>query len=110
RDINEKWAGYERGIIQQIIGPIVDCKFEESMPQIGHALEAVLPMREGERNVFEVVQHLGGGLVRCISISPAEGLFVGKEVVATGGPITTPVGRCTLGRILNVLGDPIDGL
>jgi len=108
KQLDEKWAGYNRGHISQIIGAVVDCKFESNLPPIGNALEVLLPSANGKNVILEVVQHLSENDVRTICISPTEGLFRNKELVDTGGPITVPVGRETLGRVLNVLGEPID--
>ncbi|KAL9651223.1 hypothetical protein ABK040_006224 [Willaertia magna] len=108
KETSEKWAGYNRGKISQIIGPVVDCIFEGPLPQIGNALHMLLPGANGQPIVLEVAQHLGEHEVRTICISPTDGLFRGKELVDTGGPITVPVGRETLGRVMNVLGEPID--
>jgi len=108
KETSEKWAGYNRGKVSQIIGPVVDCIFEGALPPIGNALHMLLPGPNGQPIVLEVAQHLGEHEVRTICISPTDGLFRGKELVDTGGPITVPVGRETLGRVLNVLGEPID--
>ena len=95
-----------RGQIVQVMGPVVDVEFEEgSLPQINEALEVEL---NGQRQVMEVAQYVGGGTVRCIMLSPSEGLGRGMEVTASGAPITVPVGTEVLGRIFNVLGDTID--
>lgn len=105
----EKWAGYQRGNTTSIIGPVIDAKFEGKLPPIGNALEGVVPAPGGYYQVFEVMQHLGDKQVRTLSITPMDGLFRGKELVDTGNQITVPVGRETLGRVLDVLGRPIDG-
>ena len=105
----EKWAGYQRGITTSIIGPVIDAKFEGKLPPIGNALEGIVPAPGGYYQVFEVMQHLGDKQVRTLSITPMDGLFRGKELVDTGNQITVPVGRETLGRVLDVLGRPIDG-
>lgn len=105
----EKWAGYQRGVATSIIGPVIDVKFEGRLPPIGNALEGVVPAPGGYYQVFEVMQHLGDKQVRTLSITPMDGLFRGKELVDTGNQITVPVGRETLGRVLDVLGRPIDG-
>jgi ATP synthase F1 beta subunit len=108
KKIQEKWAGYNKGVVTQIIGPVVDCKFEGQIPAIGNALEVVIPFKKGERIVLEVCQHLRKGEVRSICLSETDGLFKGKEIADTGTALMVPVGRETLGRVLNVLGDPID--
>lgn len=95
------------GIITQIIGPIVDIRFEGYLPRILNALHT---HNNGERLVLEVAQHLGDDVVRAISMKTTEGLCRGQEVTDTGSPITVPVGLETLGRIMNVNGEPLDGL
>lgn len=95
------------GKITQIIGPIVDVKFTESaLPELLNAIEIY---NKETRIVMEVIQHLGNDSVRCVSMSVTEGLSRGMEAIDTGKPISVPVGRETLGRIFNVLGDTIDG-
>ena len=92
------------GKIVQIIGPVVDVDFEEgNMPEVYDALELV----DGEL-VLEVQQHTGDGTVRCIAMGSTDGLKRGMEVKSTGAPITVPVGENTLGRMMDVLGNPID--
>jgi len=109
RMTEEKWAGYQKGYVSQIIGPVVDVKFETGeLPELTTALEALYPPSHTNRLVFEVVQHSEEGTVRTICMDASEGLFRGSEIVATGGPIFVPVGPETLGRVLNILGDPID--
>ena len=95
------------GKITQIIGAVLDVKFAEGeLPEINDALE--ITRANGERLVVEVAQHLGDDTVRCIAMGPTDGLVRGMDVTATGAPITVPVGEATLGRIFNVLGEPID--
>ena len=95
------------GKITQIIGAVLDVKFgEDSLPEINDALE--ITRANGERLVVEVAQHLGDDTVRCIAMGPTDGLVRGMDVVATGAPISVPVGEATLGRIFNVLGEAID--
>ena len=95
------------GKITQIIGAVLDVKFAEGeLPEINDALEVT--RANGERLVVEVAQHLGDDTVRCIAMGPTDGLVRGMDVVATGAPISVPVGEATLGRIFNVLGDAID--
>ncbi|MDC7279309.1 F0F1 ATP synthase subunit beta [Butyrivibrio fibrisolvens] len=95
------------GKITQIIGAVLDVKFAEGeLPEINDALE--ITRAGGERLVVEVAQHLGDDTVRCIAMGPTDGLVRGMDVVATGAPISVPVGEATLGRIFNVLGDAID--
>ena len=94
------------GKIVQVIGPVVDVVFSgAALPQIKEALEVEL---DGRREVMEVAQHIGGDTVRCIMLSPSEGLARGMQVYATGAPILVPVGEGVLGRMFNVLGDAID--
>ncbi len=96
-----------KGKITQIIGVVVDAHFDDKMPEIFHALE--LTRENGEKLVFEVQQHLGGGSVRAISMGATDGIARGAEVVDTGAPISVPVGEATLGRMFNVVGEAIDG-
>ncbi|KAL7270555.1 atp2, beta subunit of the F1 sector of mitochondrial F1F0 ATP synthase [Rhizina undulata] len=94
------------GKIHQVIGAVVDVKFDnEQLPAILNALNTD---KNGQKLVLEVAQHLGENIVRCIAMDGTEGLVRGKEVVDTGNPIMIPVGPGTLGRIMNVTGDPID--
>ncbi len=94
------------GKITQIISAVLDIKFTGKLPEIYEAID--IPLENGEKLVVEVSQHLGDDTVRCIAMGPTDGLVRGMEAVATGAPITVPVGENTLGRIFNVLGDPID--
>lgn len=95
------------GKITQIIGAVLDIKFPEGkIPQINEAIE--ITRKNGERLVVEVASHLGDDTVKCIAMGPTDGLVRGMDAKATGAPITVPVGENTLGRIFNVLGDPID--
>ncbi|MCR5303481.1 MAG: F0F1 ATP synthase subunit beta [Lachnospiraceae bacterium] len=95
------------GKISKISGPVVDAVFKEgNLPRIGDALETLV---NGERRVMEVEQHVGGGTVRCIMLSPSEGLKREQEVTATGSGIKVPVGENTLGRLFNVFGETLDG-
>ena len=95
------------GKIVEVSGSVVDVAFEDGrLPKIREALSVTV---DGERRVMEVAQHIGSGCVRCIMLAASEGIARGMEVVATGDGITVPVGKCTLGRMFNVLGDPIDG-
>jgi F-type H+-transporting ATPase subunit beta len=94
-----------RGRITQVIGAVVDVKFEEHLPEILNALETT---NGGNRLVLEVAQHLGESSVRCISMDTSEGLVRGQEVTDTGAPIMVPVGDACLGRIINVIGEPVD--
>ena len=95
------------GKITQIIGAVLNIKFTEgNLPEINDAIK--VPTRDGKELVVEVSQHLGDDIVRCIAMGPTDGLVRGMDAVATGGPISVPVGEATLGRIFNVLGEPID--
>lgn len=94
------------GKISQIIGPVVDVDFSEKLPEIYNALEIKLP--EGKL-VLEAHQHLGGNKVRAVAMGSTDGLKRGMEVTDTGAPINVPVGQETLGRMFNLLGEPIDG-
>jgi F-type H+-transporting ATPase subunit beta len=99
------------GKITQIIGPVVDVEFTGGeLPEIYHALKITNPsLGEGEGNlVVEVAQHLGENTVRTIAMDSTDGLVRGQEVINTGAQIAMPVGRGTLGRILNVIGEPVD--
>lgn len=96
-----------KGTIAQIIGPVVDVRFEGDLPPITSALNVV---RDGSPVVLEVAQHLGGGLVRTISMHTTDGLERGLAVTSTDKPISVPVGPETLGRMFDVTGAPIDGL
>lgn len=95
------------GIIKQIIGAVVDVYFEKKLPDINQALL----VKNGQTNlVLEVQKHLGDRMVRTVAMGSTDGLARGLAVLATGQPITVPVGKETLGRMFNVLGQPIDGL
>ena len=96
-----------KGIIKQIIGPVVDIEFKDELPAIYQALETDL---NNKKLVLEVQQHLGDKQVRTIAMDSTDGLVRGQEVVDTGSPITVGVGDKTLGRMFNVLGQPVDGL
>ena len=97
----------KQGTIVQVMGPVVDVAFDGgALPELKEALEVEL---DGRREVMEVAQHVGGDTVRCIMLSPSEGLGRGMAVTATGAPISVPVGEGVLGRMFNVLGDAIDG-
>ena len=93
------------GKIAQVIGAVVDVQFDGDLPEILNALETD---NAGNRLVLEVAQHLGERTVRTIAMDSTEGLVRGQEVKDTGGPISVPVGEATLGRIINVIGDPVD--
>src|SRR5256886_10479899 len=93
------------GHITQVIGAVVDVKFEGHLPAILNALET---KNQGNRLVLEVAQHLGESTVRTIAMDTSEGLVRGQEVADTGQAIAVPVGDGTLGRIINVIGEPAD--
>ncbi|MFL4989222.1 MAG: F0F1 ATP synthase subunit beta [Microvirga sp.] len=93
------------GRITQVIGAVVDVKFEGHLPEILNALET---QNQGNRLVLEVAQQLGESTVRCVAMDTSEGLTRGQEVRDTGEPIAVPVGLGTLGRIINVIGEPVD--
>src|ERR1035437_9761623 len=93
------------GHITQVIGAGIDVKFDGHLPEILNALET---MNNGRRLVLEVAQHLGESSVRCIAMDISEGLTRGQAVADTGAPIMVPVGEGTLGRIINVIGQPVD--
>ena len=95
------------GKITQVIGAVLDLKYTNgNLPQINEAIE--ITRKDGSKLVVEVAQHLGDDTVRCIAMGPTDGLVRGMDAVATGAPISVPVGEHTLGRIFNVLGEPID--
>ena len=100
-------AEHSIGKITQIIGAVLDIKFADgNLPEINDAIR--ITRKDGSTLVVEGAQHLGDDTVRCISMGPTDGLVRGMEAIATGGPITVPVGEKTLGRIFNVLGEAID--
>lgn len=95
-----------KGTVVQVTGPVVDVAFDGgSLPEINEALTVAL---DGQPRMMEVAQHIGGDTVRCIMLSPSEGIGRGDEVLSTGHTIEAPVGEATLGRMFNVLGQPID--
>ena len=93
------------GKITQIIGAVIDIRFEDELPALYNAIEVPFG---GDKIVLEVMQHVGDHSVRCISMHPTDGLKRGMEAIDTGAPIAVPVGEAVLGRMLNVLGEPID--
>jgi len=93
------------GTVTQVMGAVVDVRFEGDLPNILNALEID---HQGRRLVLEVAQHLGESTVRTVAMDTTDGLVRGQKVVDSGGPITVPVGPETLGRIINVIGDPVD--
>src|SRR3989338_3549965 len=113
-------ANKSEGMIAQVIGAVVDVKFENHLPMIYHTIEVILSEGEtlqqaqGDKGnkdrklVLEVQQHMGGGLVRCLAMGSTDGLQRGMPARDTGAPISVPVGKETLGRLFNVLGEAID--
>ena len=96
-----------KGKVIQVIGTVVDVEFAaDELPEIYSAVEL---KNEGEKLVLEVEQHVGNSWARCLALGATEGLARGTEVVDTGGPVSVPIGKASLGRLMNVLGDPIDG-
>src|SRR3978361_1442075 len=104
-------VGSSKGHLTRVIGAVVDVQFDGALPAILNALETKnIDAKTGKevRLVFEVAQHLGENSVRAIAMDTTEGLTRGQEVIDTGTPIRVPVGPATLGRIMNVIGEPID--
>ena len=100
-------AAQNTGKITQVIGAVLDIRFDKGvLPEINDAVE--IRRKDGSTLVAETAQHLGDDIIRCIAMGPTDGLIRGMEAIATGGPIGVPVGEVTLGRIFNVLGEPID--
>ena len=96
------------GKVLQVMGPVVDIRFKEGeLPEIYNALQ--IPMQSRTLTV-EVAQHIGGNTARCIAMASTDGLQRGVDVIDTGAPISVPVGKETLGRIFNVLGNAVDNL
>jgi F-type H+-transporting ATPase subunit beta len=113
----EKPAGQDKGArvgrVVQIIGPVVDVEFDQGVPPIYQAVRIVDDGKQGGVPIdviTEVEQHLGENRARCVSMLPTDGMVRGMKAVDTGGPISVPVGPGTLGRVLNVIGDPVDEL
>src|SRR3989344_5089347 len=96
-----------KGKIVQIIGPVVDVEFTDKLPEIYNALE--IKKSDGSILVLEAAQHLGGHQVRAIALDETQGLKRGAEVIDRGSPLQVPVGEEVLGRMFNLLGQPIDG-
>jgi F-type H+-transporting ATPase subunit beta len=104
-------TGSKVGKVIQVIGPVIDVEFEGGhLPAIYNAVQIVATLQTGEKIdiIAEVEQHLGEGRVRTVAMKPTDGLQRGMDVTDTGAPITMPVGPATLGRVLNVLGEPVD--
>src|SRR5262250_3185650 len=99
------------GRVVQIIGPVVDVEFDTAVPAIYNAVRILDEAGAQKIDVMaEVEQHLGENRVRCVSMLPTDGMVRGMKAIDTGGPITVPVGAQTLGRVLNVIGEPVDTL
>jgi len=96
-----------QGIVTQVIGPVVDVEFNDELPGILDALH--ITQEDGTLLVLETQQHLSGHTVRAIAMGATQGLKRGVPVIGTGSPISVPVGKEVLGRMLNVIGEPIDG-
>ena len=106
----KKDKGNNKGTIVQIIGPVVDVRFtHENLPPIKNAISIKDPQKKTEL-IVEVAQHLGNDTARCVAMASTDGLVRGMEAVNTGSPITVPVGKEVLGRVFNLLGEPIDKL
>jgi F-type H+/Na+-transporting ATPase subunit beta len=108
---NANGDGRNVGRVEQVMGVVVDVAFPDQLPEIYSALRIEVPEQDGRdamNLVCEVQQHLGDDRVRAVAMDSTDGLQRGQEVLDTGGPITVPVGDATLGRIFNLLGDPID--
>jgi len=103
--VKVKLSSGPQGKVRQVIGAVIDVQFDEHLPAILNALET---NNGGNRLVLEVAQHLGENTVRCIAMDSTEGLVRGQVVIDTGAPIMVPVGDETLGRIMNVIGEPVD--
>src|SRR6266699_7116949 len=111
---NETSTNGSTGKVVQIIGPVVDVEFGANyVPPIYQALRIIsegFEVPEPIDVIAEVQQHLGEGRVRAVSMLPTDGMVRGMKVIDTGGPITVPVGEGTLGRVMNVIGEPVDNL
>jgi len=97
-----------KGTIAQVIGTVVDIEFPpEELPALFNAVE--ISLEDGNKLILEVEQHIGNNWVRCLALSPTDGLERGVEVIDTGAPLSVPVGPATLGRLFNTMGQPLDG-
>ena len=103
--MNKQPGKETKGKITQVLGAVVDVRFERELPAI---LSALHVQHQGSTLVLEVAQHLGESTVRTIAMDSTDGMVRGQAAVATGEPITVPVGPETLGRIINVVGEPVD--
>src|SRR5579872_3568508 len=104
---DNKIKQFKPGIIIRIQGPVVDVLFQQDLSFVNEALDVTLP--NGETLVLEVAFLIGDNEVKTLALGPTDGLIRGMEVKRTGSPIKVPVGNKTLGRLFNVLGNPIDG-
>ena len=97
-----------KGKVVQVIGTVIDVEFPpDNLPGIYNALELII---DDQKLVLEVEQHVGNNWVRCLALGPTEGVSRGVEVSDTGAPVSVPVGKASLGRIFNVLGEALDDL
>ena len=107
--MKEKTKDALKGIIVEAVGPVIDVRFENKhLPELLTAL--LVPLGEEKTLTIEVMQHIGDDVVRCVAMGPTDGIVRGMEAINTEAPISVPVGEATLGRMFNVLGEPIDGL
>lgn len=105
----KKETEHFRGSVVQALGPVIDVRFpDKHLPRLLTAL--IVEMKEGKTLTVEVMQHIGDDTVRCVAMGATEGISRGLSVIDTEAPISVPVGKCTLGRMFDVLGNPIDGL
>lgn len=107
-----KPAAPAAGKVIQVMGPVVDVRFPEGkLPKLLTAIKIAFTVEGKAQDLtVEVAQHIGDDVVRCVAMGPTDGLVRGTEAVSTESPITVPVGKAVLGRMFNVLGEPIDGL
>lgn len=97
-----------KGKVAQVIGTVVDIEFPpDKLPELFNAIE--IPV-DGGKMVLEAQEHIGNNWVRCLSLAPTDGLQRGAEAIDTGSPLSVPVGHATLGRLFNVIGEPLDDL
>ncbi len=108
--VNDQTMNKNSGKVIQVIGPVVDVSFEEEGSQLPNIFDALEVMRPEGVLVLECQRHIGESAVRCIAMDATDGIRRGMEVVSTGSPIRMPLGEAALGRLLNVTGDPVDGL
>ncbi len=109
--MSENGNGTNKGTVEQVIGVVIDAVFPDELPEIYSALKIEVPEGDGRNAIdltLEVQQHLGDDRVRAVAMDATDGLRRGDTVIDTGASITVPVGKDTLGRIFNLLGEPID--